>query len=127
MAADEVRGLMRAGESIRTGIHLGDVAVGPDGDLYGDGVNTAQRIQTVAEPGQIVVSGDVWRQLRNRSTFRFEPLGERELKGVESLELYVVTEVARPRRAGRPGSTRQRPSRLRRPPPPIARSPCSHS
>jgi len=97
MAADEVRGLMRAGESIRTGIHLGDVAVGPDGDLYGDGVNTAQRIQTVAEAGQIVVSGDVWRQLRNRSTFRFEPLGERELKGVEALDLYVVTEVARSR------------------------------
>ncbi|HET6363176.1 MAG TPA: adenylate/guanylate cyclase domain-containing protein [Gemmatimonadota bacterium] len=97
IAADEVRGLMLAGESIRTGIHLGDVAVGPDGDLYGDGVNTAQRIQTVAEAGQIVVSGDVWRQLRNRSTFRFEPLGERELKGVEALDLYVVTEVARSR------------------------------
>ena len=84
---------------MRTGIHLGDVAVGSDGDLYGDGVNTAQRIQTVAQPGQIVVSGDVWRQLRNRSTFRFEPLGERELKGVEALDLYVVTEVARPRPA----------------------------
>jgi TolB-like protein/Flp pilus assembly protein TadD len=102
MAADEVRGLMRAGESIRTGIHLGDVAVGPDGDLYGDGVNTAQRIQTVAQPGQIVVSGDVWRQLRNRSTFRFEPLGERELKGVEALDLYVVTEVVQSRPAAVP-------------------------
>jgi adenylate cyclase len=98
-AADEVRGLMRAGESIRTGIHLGDVAVGPDGDLYGDGVNTAQRIQTVAEPGQIVVSGDVWRQLRNRSTFRFEPLGERELKNVEALDLYLVAEVTQPRQS----------------------------
>ncbi|CAN5893463.1 adenylate/guanylate cyclase domain-containing protein [soil metagenome] len=106
MAADEVRGLMRAGESIRTGIHLGDVAVGPDGDLYGDGVNTAQRIQTVAQPGQIVVSGDVWRQLRNRSTFRFEPLGERELKGVEALELYLVAEVAQPR----PPAARDRPA-----------------
>jgi TolB-like protein/cytochrome c-type biogenesis protein CcmH/NrfG len=106
MAADEVRGLMRAGESIRTGIHLGDVAVGPDGDLYGDGVNTAQRIQTVAQPGQIVVSGDVWRQLRNRSTFRFEPLGERELKGVEALELYLVAEVADPR----PPVARDRPA-----------------
>jgi len=94
-AADELRGLMQAGETIRTGVHLGDVAVAPDGDLYGDGVNTAQRIQTVAEAGQIVVSGDVWRQLRNRSTFRFEPLGERELKGVEALDLYLVAEVAR--------------------------------
>jgi TolB-like protein/Tfp pilus assembly protein PilF len=102
LAADEVRGLMRAGESIRTGIHLGDVAVGHDGDLYGDGVNTAQRIQTAAEPGQIVVSGDVWRQLRNRPAFRFEPLGERALKGVEALDLYVVAEVAQPRAAAVP-------------------------
>ncbi|HET6618009.1 MAG TPA: adenylate/guanylate cyclase domain-containing protein [Gemmatimonadota bacterium] len=95
MAAAELRGLMQAGETIRTGVHLGDVAVAPDGDLYGDGVNTAQRIQTVAEPGQIVVSGDVWRQLRNRSTFRFEPLGERELKGVEALDLYLVLEAGK--------------------------------
>ncbi len=92
-AAAELRGLMRAGETIRTGVHLGDVAVAPDGDLYGDGVNTAQRIQTVAEVGQIVVSGDVWRQLRNRTSFRFEPLGERNLKGVETQDLYVVLEA----------------------------------
>jgi TolB-like protein len=92
-AAEELRGLMQAGETIRTGIHLGDVAVAPDGDLYGDGVNTAQRIQTVAKPGQIVVSGDVWRQLRNRPSYRFEPLGEQSLKGVESLELYLVLEA----------------------------------
>ena len=92
-AAEELRGLMQSGETIRTGIHLGDVAVAPDGDLYGDGVNTAQRIQTVAKPGQIVVSGDVWRQLRNRPSYRFEPLGEQSLKGVESLELYLVLEA----------------------------------
>ena len=92
-AADELRGLMQAGETIRTGVHLGDVAVAPDGDLYGDGVNTAQRIQTVAKPGQIVVSGDVWRQLRNRPSYRFEPLGEQSLKGVEALELYLVLEA----------------------------------
>ena len=92
-AAAELRGLMQAGETIRTGVHLGDVAVAPDGDLYGDGVNTAQRIQTVAEPGQIVVSGDVWRQLRNRPSYRFEPLGARELKGVEALDLYLVLEA----------------------------------
>ena len=92
-AAVELRGLMQAGETIRTGIHLGDVAFAPDGDLYGDGVNTAQRIQTTAQPGQIVVSGDVWRQLRNRPSYRFEPLGEQRLKGVEALELYLVLEA----------------------------------
>ncbi len=95
-AAAELRGLMRAGEEIRTGVHLGDVAVAPDGDLYGDGVNTAQRIQTVAAPGQIVVSGDVWRQLRNRPQYRFEPLGEQALKGVEAVDLYLVLESGPP-------------------------------
>jgi TolB-like protein/class 3 adenylate cyclase/cytochrome c-type biogenesis protein CcmH/NrfG len=92
-AAAELRGLLRKGETIRTGVHLGDVAVAPDGDLYGDGVNTAQRIQAMAQPGQIVVSGDVWRQLRNRPAFRFEPLGEHDLKGVETKDLYVVLEA----------------------------------
>lgn len=41
---------------LRIGVHIGDVAVGPDGDLYGDGVNTAARVEAEAEPGQIIVS-----------------------------------------------------------------------
>ena len=81
------------GERIRTGIHLGDVAVASDGDLYGDGVNGAQRIQSEAEPGQIVVSEDVWRRLRNRPAFAFEPLGERHLKGIEPMELFLVVGI----------------------------------
>jgi TolB-like protein len=81
------------GEGLRTGIHLGDVAVASDGDLYGDGVNGAQRIQTEAEPGQIVVSEDVWRRLRNRPAFVFESLGERQLKGVEPMELFQVVAI----------------------------------
>ena len=81
------------GERVRTGIHLGDVAVASDGDLYGDGVNGAQRIQTVAEPGQIVVSEDVWRRFRNRPAFVFKPLGERQLKGIEPMELFRVVEI----------------------------------
>ncbi|HJU86725.1 MAG TPA: adenylate/guanylate cyclase domain-containing protein, partial [Gemmatimonadota bacterium] len=54
VAAATLRESLGEGEAVRTGVHLGDVAVAPDGDLYGDGVNTAQRIQTEAEPGQIV-------------------------------------------------------------------------
>jgi TolB-like protein/class 3 adenylate cyclase/Tfp pilus assembly protein PilF len=80
-------------ENLRTGIHLGDVAVASDGDLYGDGVNGAQRIQTEAEPGQIVVSEDVWRRLRNRPAFVFESLGERQLKGIEPMELFRVVSI----------------------------------
>lgn len=76
---------------LRVGVHLGDVAVASDGDLYGDGVNAAARVQEAADPGQVIVSEDVWRQLRSRGEFRFEPLGKRSLKGVGSVGLHVVT------------------------------------
>jgi len=76
---------------LRIGVHLGDVAVGTDGDLYGDGVNAAARIEAAVDPGQVVVSNDVWRQIRGREGFRFEPLGNRNLKGVGLIDLYVVT------------------------------------
>src|SRR5215475_577573 len=76
---------------LRIGVHLADVAVAADGDLYGDGVNTAARIQEAAEPGQVVISQDVWRQLRGRREFRFEQLGERPLKGVGPIGLHVVS------------------------------------
>ena len=77
--------------NLRVGVHLGDVAVGSDGDLYGDGVNAAARLQQAAEPGQVLVSEDVWRQLRGRGEFRFESLGDRPLKGVGAIGVYVVT------------------------------------
>src|SRR5207249_4107379 len=51
---------------VRVGVHLGDVAVAPDGDVYGDTVNAAARIQQAAAAGQVVVSQDIRRQLRSR-------------------------------------------------------------
>src|SRR5438128_1321426 len=77
--------------SLTVGVHVGDVAVGWDGDLYGDAVNAAARIQEAAAPGQVVASQDVWRQLRARREFCFEPLGDRSLKGVGPTGLYVAT------------------------------------
>jgi adenylate cyclase len=77
--------------NLRIGVHVADVAVGTDGDLYGDGVNAAARVQEAAEPGQVVLSEDVWRQLRGRPEFQFEPLGDRSLKGVGPIGLYLVT------------------------------------
>jgi len=76
---------------LRIGVHVGDVAVGADGDLYGDAVNVAARIQEAAEPGQVVLSRDVWQQLRNRRDFQFQSLGDRSLKGIAPTTLYVVT------------------------------------
>jgi adenylate cyclase len=77
--------------NLRVGVHIADVAVSPDGDLYGDGVNAAARVQEAAEPGQVVLSQDVWRQLRGRAEFQFESLGDRPLKGVGPIGLYIVT------------------------------------
>jgi adenylate cyclase len=93
VAAATLRESLGEGEAVRTGVHLGDVAVAPDGDLYGDGVNTAQRIQVEAEPGQIVVSELVALGLRSRPAFHFESLGERTLKGVDPVRLFLVTAV----------------------------------
>jgi TolB-like protein/class 3 adenylate cyclase/Flp pilus assembly protein TadD len=77
--------------SLRVGVHLGEVVSEPDGDVYGDGVNTAARIQHEAEPGQVVVSEDIWRQIRQRSGYQFDALGERALKGLdERVRLYAV-------------------------------------
>ena len=103
-------------EHLRIGVHLSDVAVAADGDLYGDGVNTAARIQEAAEPGQVVISQDVWRQLRGRREFRFEHLGDRPLKGIGAMGLYVgtmesgATSVATPGGTGNVRSQTQRPS-----------------
>ena len=76
---------------LRIGVHVGDVAMSSDGDLYGDGVNAAARVEAAAEAGQVVVSEDVWRQIRGREGFCFEPLGDRPLKGIGSIGLYAVT------------------------------------
>src|SRR5437773_9629419 len=76
---------------LTVGVHVGDIAVSSEGDLYGDTVNAAARIQETAEPGQVVVSQDVWRQLRGRREFYFESLGDRSLKGVGQIGLYVAT------------------------------------
>jgi adenylate cyclase len=77
--------------NLRIGVHVGEVAVGIDGDLYGDCVNATARIEAAIDPGQVVISEDVWRQIRGREGFRFEALGNREFKGVGLMDLYAVT------------------------------------
>jgi len=79
------------GHSLRVGIHVGDVAQMPDGDLYGDGVNIGARLQEAAGAGQVVISEDVWRQIRQRPEFEFTDLGEQELKGaLDPMTIYGV-------------------------------------
>src|ERR1700758_2989770 len=70
----------------RIGINLGDVMVEGD-DVYGDGVNIAARLQELAEPGGILISGPVYDQVHNKLSIGFERLGEQSLKNVA----YPVT------------------------------------
>src|ERR1700733_9064234 len=65
----------------RIGIHLGDVMVEGD-DVYGDGVNITARLQELAEPGGILISGPVYDQVHNKLSIGFDCLGRQQLKNV---------------------------------------------
>ena len=71
------------GLRFRIGINVGDVVV-EDDDLYGDGVNVAARLETLAEPGGICVSDDLFRQVRGKIDLEFEDLGEQHLKNIQT-------------------------------------------
>ena len=66
----------------RIGVHLGDVIEKADGTIYGDGVNIAARLQALAEPGGVTVSGMVQEAVRDRIAATFEDLGEHEVKNI---------------------------------------------
>ena len=66
----------------RIGVNLGDVIVDDD-DLYGDGVNVAARLETVAKPGGVAVSQSVRDNVGNRLDLEFEDIGEQQLKNIE--------------------------------------------
>jgi class 3 adenylate cyclase len=75
----------------RMGINLGDVVI-QEGDLLGDGVNVAARIQTVAEPGGICISGSVYDQIQNKLSLQFKPLGERQFKNIgQRIRTFTIT------------------------------------
>src|SRR3954468_6907982 len=75
---------------LKIGIHIGDV-VHRDGDVYGDGVNIASRIEPLAGAGGICVSMDVERQIRNAVETRFEKLAPTELKNISvAMELFRI-------------------------------------
>ncbi len=75
---------------IRIGVHLGDV-VRSGQDIFGDAVNIAARIEPLAQPGGICVSGAVYEQVRTKVTEQFEKLEPRALKGLANpIEVYRV-------------------------------------
>ena len=75
----------------RIGIHLGDVVEEADGDLMGDGVNIAARLQGIAEPGAICLSEDAYRQVKARLDLKVSDLGATQLKNIiEPVRVYAL-------------------------------------
>jgi len=84
---------------IRIGIHIGDVIV-EEGDVFGDGVNIASRIENQAEPGGICISERVYYDNKNKPALEATFLGERKLKNVhDPVKIYSL------RRGGKSGHT----------------------
>ena len=74
----------------RIGVHLGDI-IFEDNDIYGDGVNIAARIESIAKPGGVAVSGSVRDNVGNRLDLSFEDTGEQTLKNIERpIRVYNV-------------------------------------
>jgi class 3 adenylate cyclase/TolB-like protein/Flp pilus assembly protein TadD len=75
----------------RVGIHLGDVVEESDGDLMGDGVNIAARLEGIAKPGAICLSEDAYRQVKGRLDLIVSDLGQTELKNIaEPIRVYSL-------------------------------------
>jgi len=83
----------------RLGVHLGDVVEEGDGDLMGDGVNIAARLQSLAKPGTICLSEDAYRQVKSRLDLKVSDLGATPLKNIaEPVRVYSL-EVGQPAQA----------------------------
>jgi adenylate cyclase len=82
--------------TFRIGINLGDLIVDGD-DLYGEGVNIAARLEALADPGGILISGAVFDQVRNKTEHRFEALGTQWLKNIgEPVRVYRLVDALQP-------------------------------
>ncbi len=96
---------------LRIGINVGDVIV-EGSDLYGDGVNLAARLESLADPGGICISGDVYRHVRSKLHLDFQDLGEQKVKNIaEPVHAYrIKTDNAEPGAAETPSVGRFAPA-----------------
>jgi TolB-like protein len=99
----------------RIGLHVGDVVEENDGDLMGDGVNIAARLESLAKPGAICLSEDAYRQVKGRLDLAVTDLGPTQLKNIaEPIRVYSldVGQPAQAKSAPAPASEKSAPPRL---------------
>ena len=74
----------------RIGVNLGDVII-EQNDIYGDGVNIASRLESIAEPGQVYISGGIYEQIKHKLVCGYESLGDRKVKNItDPVRVYRV-------------------------------------
>jgi formylglycine-generating enzyme required for sulfatase activity/class 3 adenylate cyclase len=74
----------------RIGVNLGDVIIEVD-DVYGDGVNIATRLEGIADPGQVYISGGIYEQIKHKLVCGYESLGDRKVKNItDPVRVYRV-------------------------------------
>jgi class 3 adenylate cyclase len=77
----------------RIGVYLGDIIL-DDGDIFGDGVNIAARLEALAEPGGICLGGSAHEQVRDKLDLAFEDLGEQQVKNIaRPVRVYRVRDA----------------------------------
>jgi adenylate cyclase len=101
----------------RIGIHLGDVVEESDGDLMGDSVNIASRLEGIAKPGTICLSEDAYRQVKARLDLAISDLGATQLKNIaEPIRVYSVevgvAAQAKPATSDKPAAQEKRAEQL---------------
>src|SRR3954451_22749565 len=80
---------------LRIGVNLGDVIVADNNDLYGDGINIAARLQTLASPGGICLSQTVYEYVKNKLDLDYRPLGKHRVKNIaEPVRVYAIGAAA---------------------------------
>ena len=95
----------------RVGIHLGDVVEESDGDLMGDGVNIAARLEGICEPGGVCLSGAAYEQVRDRLKETFIDLGEKALKNIaRPVRVYALAAGSTSRQSPNPALSKRRPA-----------------
>jgi adenylate cyclase len=96
--AVEIQDHLASGSSpfrLRVGLNLGDVIVGQDGELYGDGINIAVRLEGIADPGGILISEKVYSEVEGKLDVGFEDRGEQQLKNISKpVRAYAVGAAA---------------------------------
>jgi adenylate cyclase len=106
--AVEIQDHLASGDNaltLRVAINLGDVIVGPDGDLYGDGITIAVRLEGITDPGGILISEKVYSEVEGKLDVGFEDRGEQQLKNMaRPVRVYAVRARAHGAPINKPGT-----------------------